>query len=135
MKPVYLDTSVVMRILTGEPEDMARTAEATLCREINAGRKIVILDLVLLESYFALQHHYGITKNAALRNLKAFLSEGGVEAENGKTTMAVLDAVIAGGTKPGLADRLIHARAVQGKGVLCTFEKASKKLAGVKVLG
>jgi predicted nucleic-acid-binding protein len=135
VKPVYLDTSVVLRILTGLPEDLARVAETAVCREVNAGRKVVIADLVLLESYFALQHHYGITKTAALRNLKALLLEDGVEPENGQAAMEALDAVIKGAAKPGLVDRLIHARAAQAGGELYTFEKASRKLKGTKVLG
>jgi predicted nucleic acid-binding protein len=135
LKPIFLDTSVVLRILIGEPEDSARIAEASVCQAIDAGREVLVSDLVVLEAYFALQHHYGISKVATVKNLRALFEADGIAPENGDSIIEVLDSMLSGASKPGLVDRLIHARAAKAQAELYTFEKASRRLPGVKVLG
>jgi hypothetical protein len=46
----------------------------------------------------------------------------------------VLRALKSSGQKPGLVDRLIHARCAAMPAGMATFEKASRKLAGAVVL-
>ena len=52
-----LDTSVTLRLLTGVP-----TEQATAAREFVAASPspVVISDLVIAETYFALRHHYEV---------------------------------------------------------------------------
>jgi predicted nucleic acid-binding protein len=57
---IGLDTSVVMRILTGEPEAQAKAAQEFVRTVILQGRRLVVSDLVVSEASFALVTHYGV---------------------------------------------------------------------------
>ena len=59
---IGLDTSVVVRLLVGEPQNIARATRRRLERAVEAGERVLVSDLVIAEAYFALQHHYGIPK-------------------------------------------------------------------------
>lgn len=57
---VGLDSSVVLRLLIGEPVELAEVAQAFLDELFELGKKAVISDLVVSEVYFALQYHYQV---------------------------------------------------------------------------
>ena len=65
-----LDTSVLLRLLTGEPAREASLARARLERAYAARERVVVTDLVLAEAYFALHYHYGIAKEEARSHLR-----------------------------------------------------------------
>lgn len=129
---VGLDTSVVLRLLIGEPEAQAQKAEKFLDSLLKAGRRPAVSDLVVAETYFALQFHYDVPKKEALRVLREFFESGEIESP-GKAA-EVLNAQRLSSSKPGFVDRLIHAEYLSNGGSMATFEKASKNLAGVKVI-
>ena len=52
-----LDTSVVLRLLTGQPQDLAAKALERYQDGIAAGDDFSVSDLVAAESYYAIQHH------------------------------------------------------------------------------
>ena len=56
--PAGLDTSFLLRLLTGEPESQAEQAVAELDLLREAGQKCAVSDLVISEAYYALQFHY-----------------------------------------------------------------------------
>ena len=70
-----LDTSVVLRLLTGQPQELAERALARYQEGVAAGDRFCVSDVVAAEAYFALQQHYRKTKGEALTALKGF-SEG-----------------------------------------------------------
>jgi predicted nucleic acid-binding protein len=51
---IGLDTSVVLRLLTGEPAAEARLARGRIERAHAAAEPVIVTDLVLAEAYFAL---------------------------------------------------------------------------------
>jgi predicted nucleic acid-binding protein len=59
---VGLETSVVLRILTGDHEEQARATHELIRTSIHQGKRIVVSDLVVSEAYFALVAHYGVSK-------------------------------------------------------------------------
>ena len=73
-----LDTSVVLRLLTGQPQDLAAKALERYQDGIAAGDDFSVSDLVAAESYYAIQHHYGKTKEEALGALKSFSAGDGI---------------------------------------------------------
>src|SRR5579863_6004672 len=77
---VGLDTSVLFRLLIGSPPGQARSAVHFLDNLCRSGGKACVSDLVIAESYFALQFHYGINKTDALAGLAALLSTGEIIA-------------------------------------------------------
>jgi predicted nucleic acid-binding protein len=67
MKAVGLDTTVVVRLLTGEPAAQAHAAKAYLENAYASGVKLVIHDLVVIEAYHALIYHYEVPKAEAVK--------------------------------------------------------------------
>jgi predicted nucleic-acid-binding protein len=129
---VGLDTSVVLRLLTGEPEGQARCALDELRRIRDEGGDLFVSDLVIAEAYFALHHHYGIPKPEALRLIALFLAESGVRTLGVAAEVLASRSLPAG--KPGFVDRLIHAEYLRSAKEVLTFEKAGERLPGVRVL-
>ena len=129
---IGLDTSVVLRLLTGEPEAQALCALEAFEDAIGRGATLLVSDLVVSEVYFALQFHYGVAKAEAVAVLARFFRESGVRP------LGSAAAVLAGRdlptAKPGFVDRLIHAEYRRAAGEVLTFERAAGRLAGVRVL-
>lgn len=130
---VGLDTSVLVRLLAGDPRDLALEALHFLLERRDAGNTVRVSDLVLAETYYALQHHYGVSKRDALAALGQFLESPEVDA--GDDVSELLAAPGLESAKPGFVDRLIHGGYLRsGVERVATFEKAAAKLAGVVVL-
>ena len=127
-----LDTSVVLRLLTGMPEELARCALSEVQRRIAHGDTLAVSDLVVAEVYFALQHHYGMRKAEALELLSEFLRERGIKTLG--AALAVLAMPNLAAANPGFVDRLIHAEYQRHAGEMLTFEKAAGRLPGARVL-
>jgi len=126
---VGLDTSVVMRLLTGEPEAQAEYA-LRLVGELNSlGRKAMVSDRVVAEACFALHFHYDVPKREAMEALLDLLRSPSVEGEPGGSAVGVFEAMLDGPGKPGLVDRLIHAQYARVDARTASFERASQKLA------
>jgi len=129
---VGLDTSVVLRLLTGEPEPLARRALSELDALTQNGAMPLVSDLVVSEVYFALQHHYGVPKSEALSLLAAFLNESGVRPLGAAAEVLAVPRLAT--ANPGFVDRLIHAEYAHSAGEILTFEKAAGRLPRVRVL-
>lgn len=129
---VGLDTSVVLRLLVGQPLEQTARAVAFLEELSRRGDQPVVSDLVAAEVYFALQHHYGISKKNALSGLRRLFSGGEIKP------LGAVAEVLAGpriaSAKPGFVDRLIHGAYLSEADGMATVEKAAKKLRGVRVL-
>lgn len=129
---VGLDTSVVLRLLLGQPPEQTAAATLYLDELYRRGDQAVVSDLVVSETYFALQHHYQITKSAALKALAALLATGEI-SPTGQAGKVLTQSGLAT-AKPGFVDRLIHATYRENGGTMVTFEKSGQKLTGVMVL-
>lgn len=130
---VGLDTSVVVRLLIGEPESQAVTAERWLRRTVQAtGAPVHLSDLVVGESYFALRHHYGVPHADALHALQLFAADPriGVDAASG----AVLRDPKSATARPGFMDRLIHQRYRTEDLNMATFDRQAARLPGAILL-
>lgn len=130
-----LDTSVVLRLLVGEPSDQAEAALRYLRDLFSSGRSATVSDLVVAEAYFALHAHYEVPKRRAIAALRELLRSELVSPEPGGSALATLEAMEDASGKPGFVDRLIHAQYARKCGAMVTFEKATRRLEGVTVLG
>ncbi len=131
---VGLDTSVVMRLLRGEPRAQAERALHFLGELFAEGQKATVSDLVVAETYFALHTHYNVPKKEAVQTLSEFLRSGLVALESGGSALEALSAAATSSQKPGFVDRLIHAQYLKTAGGMISFERAGAKLEGVVVL-
>jgi predicted nucleic acid-binding protein len=122
---IGLDTSVVVRLLVGLPESQARVARRRLEVAVEGGEPVVVSDLVIAETYHALQHHYAVPKTRARAILRRFVGSGIVGLE----PQAAFNALeVAGGA--GLVDRLIHLRYRSLGAITLTFERRQGSLEG-----
>lgn len=127
-----LDTSFVVRLLTGEPLSLFEEAADFVRRRTPSDRRLAVCDLVLAEAYFALQHHYHYPKAEALAALRAFAEHPGIQVSAAaEKTLALPDL---GSSQPGFVDRLIHESACEVGATLGTFEKSAGKLPHTLVL-
>lgn len=101
-----LDTSVVLRILTNRPLKLATNAIVRIHRMQLAGDSFFISDLVLSETYFALQDYYKVSKESALAAIKSLCdSPGFVISDAAKESLGTPNLAKA---NPGFVDRMIH---------------------------
>jgi predicted nucleic-acid-binding protein len=130
---VGLDTSVVVRLLTGEPRDLALAALGYLLERKKAGDRVLVSDWVVAEAYYALQYHYGASKKDTLAALRDFLASPGVEGTGEVATVLAIPNLES--SKPGFIDRVIHRNYLRsGAEEMATFERAAAKLPQVRVL-
>jgi predicted nucleic-acid-binding protein len=130
---VGLDTSVVLRLLAGDPRDLALEALRFLLDRRAAGDRLRVSELVLAESYYALQHHYGVAKRDALIALRQLLATPAIEADGQVAELLATSGLAS--AKPGFIDRLILGGYLRGGAErVATFERAAAKLPGALVL-
>lgn len=99
-----LDTSILVRLTTGEPAQDFDRVVAALTHLVEVEHVALFAShMVIGEAYIALQHHYGVGKRDAKAALRSVLSSGLVAPSGGD---AVLDA-LAAHRGCGLLDRLI----------------------------
>ena len=100
---IGIDTSVLVRLITGDPPDIHSHCVEALNELVADGVDIFASNQVIGEAYMTVQHHYGVSRDEARSGLLNALSSGLVAPLNGRP---VLDALEAPG-EPGLLDRLI----------------------------
>lgn len=99
-----IDTSILVRLATGDPEDeFERCVSALTLLAERDDAEIFASNQVIGEAYVALQHHYGVTKTEARDALASVLKSGLVAPHNGPGVFAALEAR----SGCGLLDRLI----------------------------
>lgn len=130
-KLIGVDTSFVLRLLVGEPKAQAEAAVTELDRLSAEGKQIAVSDLVVAETYFALQHHYEVPKAEALNTLKDFLNAPEVKSL-GAASVVLVEPNLSR-ANPGFVDRLIHADYLSFTAGMLSFEKAAKKLPKTRV--
>lgn len=127
-----LDTSVFMRLLTGQPRDLAALARAYMAETEEMGGKVFVSNLVIMEAYFACQHHYGMPKQAVLDGLMKLVSLPTFVVHPGLVGLLAMPGLAT--ARPGFLDRLIHAEAMTAHLPLITLEKAATRLPKTRVL-
>ena len=124
---IGLDTSVVLRLLIGEPRAQAEVARRRIERALVAGEKVLVTDLVVAEAFHALRHHYEVPQAIALGRLQAFFNAGIVHVE----PLGAAEALGQGARgHAGVVDRLIVARHRALGATTATFDRRQARLEG-----
>ena len=127
-----LDTSFAIRLLTRDPLTLFESAVAFLREHTSHTVRCEVSDLVLAETYFALQYHYGFSKADALAALLAFSQHPTIAVSSHAQLILQLPGIAS--AKPGFVDRLIHGSSTIDGSTLVTFEKAARALPNTLVL-
>jgi predicted nucleic acid-binding protein len=99
-----IDTSILVRLATGDPEDAFDRCVRKLTVLIERDdAEVFASNQVIGEAYVAVQHHYGVSKPDARSALASVLRSGLVAPLNGAGVFTALEA----GAGCGLVDRLI----------------------------
>ncbi len=130
MRKVGLDTCVVLRLLIGEPSDQAKIAYSYIESCYLSGTSAYVSDLVVLETYHALCHHYDVPTVKAARVLYDFLSSAMITPSGHALTVAKEYK----GTGAGFEDRLIRMDILDHADEVVSFDKKFSKLSGVTKL-
>lgn len=127
-----LDTSVVVRIISGLPEGAAEKVGERIAADIAGGHIFTVSALVLSEAYFALQHHYAFTKEEALQSLLAFSRTDGIQMP--ESIKAILGSANLARANPGFVDRMIVSEYATTGNDTYSCEKSFRRLDGAVVI-
>ena len=128
-----LDTSVVLRLLTGQPQDLAAKALERYQDGIAAGDDFSVSDLVAAESYYAIQHHYGKSKEEALDALRSFSSGDGISFSQ-NFEAAINNTPNIHKASPGFVDRMLVSGYGENGQITLSCEKSFRRLPGTEVI-
>jgi predicted nucleic acid-binding protein len=128
---IGLDTSVVLRLLVGEPRPLTEAARRRIERALAAGERVIVTDLVVAEVFHALRHHYDVPEAVALAQLRGLLDSGIVHPDPAGTPEAVAPGAR---RQAGIVDRLIVARHASLGVTTTTFDRRQARLEGVVLL-
>ena len=104
IRPYGIDTSVLVRLTTADPEPDFQHCLTELRALIEEqGAEVFASNQVIGEAYIVLQHHYGISPSDARASLEGVLTSGMVAPLNGQAIIQALREP----RGPGLFDRLI----------------------------
>ena len=126
-----IDTSVLVRLITTQPEAEYLRCRAELARMVEReNAEVLASNQVIGEAYVAVQYHYGITKNDARAALSGLLTSGLVAPLNGYPVLAALQET--GGA--GLVDRLVAEDYSRTVSESLTLDRRMAALPGVRRL-
>lgn len=133
MTVAWCDTNVILRYLTGEPEDLATRARATMA-EVEAGRLRlrVPTEIVTELAYVLSGKTYGYTRREVAGRLTALLTTVGIEAE--ETDLCVEALAHMAELNVPFVDALLAARALSAAEPVATFDERDFPRLGVQRL-
>lgn len=127
-----LDTSVVLRLLVGEPAHQGAVARQLLEGQGSTRTpSFGVSDLVVGGSYFALRHHYGVPHSRAVAALSALVDDRRIAATGVAREVLAAAGV---GSGAGVMDRLIHGDYDRAGAAMATFDRQAARLPGAVLL-
>ena len=132
MTPSYgIDTSVLVRLLTGEPASAYGYCVESLKHLVHdEGVDVFVSNQVIGEAYVTVQHHYRVSHVDAKDGLMRVLQSGLVRPLNGRQALQAIKAK--GG--PGLFDRLIADDYIQRGIETLTLDRKMATLTATRML-
>ena len=124
-----IDTNVLIRFLVRDDESQFEKARKLIKREIAAGRRVFVSQLVLLETEWVLRSRYKMSKIEIIEVISSLLDATDVQFEDEAAIEAAL--FIWRDSAADFADCLIGARNKRlGCRATATFDARAAKLAG-----
>ena len=127
---IGIDTSVLVRLVTGQPPDIYSYCVDRLYKLAEGGAQIFASNQVIGEAYIVCQHHYRASSSDARFELSRTLRSGLVAPLNGQ---AVFEALASSG-EPGVIDRLIADDYSRNALETLTLDRRMASLPGVRRL-
>ena len=80
-----IDTNVLVRFLVRDDEPQFEKARRLIKREVAAGRRVFVNQLVLMELEWVLRSRYAVTKNQIIESISGLLDSTDVQFEDEPT--------------------------------------------------
>jgi predicted nucleic-acid-binding protein len=124
-----IDTNILVRFLVRDDEAQFEKARRLIRREVAAGRRVFVSQLVLLETEWVLRSRYGLQKIEIIEAVSALLDANDVQFED---EPAIEEALFVWKDRTvGFADCLIGAQNKRlGCSATATFDVKASKLPG-----
>ena len=129
---VGLDTSALVRIISGEPPELAEKVARRLANILDDGGICEVSDIAAFEAYYALQQFYGMTKGEVLGHLRRLSVTPGFRFSTVAT--AVLETPNLERVNPGFIDRILSEEYRSRGLTTLSCEKSFHKLALTEVV-
>ncbi len=129
---IGMDTSYLLRLLTGAPRNLAAAALVRYQKAVEDGDSFFVNDVVVTEAYYALQHHYGKSKEEAINALRRISEDDAINFSEG--FMSVIRMPNLASASPGFLDRVLVADYRARGQITLSCEKSFRRLANAEVV-
>ena len=124
-----IDTNVLVRFLVRDDDAQFDCARKLIKREVSAGRRVFVNQLVLLETEWVLRSRYGVQKTQIMESISSLLDAADVQFEDEPSVEEAL--FIWRDTTADFADCLIGAKNRRlGCRATASFDVRASKLPG-----
>ena len=131
MKPLLLDTNILLRFITGEPADQAKEV-AGLVAAAEAGKvRLAVLPMVLAEAVFVLTGFYEHPRSKVAEVLSHLISSPGFQNDEPERMLHALRLFGAG--KLDFVDCYLAAASIREGRTLISFDRDLAKLHAISV--
>ena len=127
---IGIDTSVLVRLITGSPPDGYAYCVERLHELVMGGAEVLVSNQVIGEAYIAVQYHYKVSKGDARTELLNVFKSGLVAPLNGQTAIEIFSDP----SGPGLLDHLIANDYSQAGLKTLTLDRRMASLSTVSLL-
>ena len=127
-----MDTSYLLRLLTGQPEELAEKALLRYQEAVRQGDSFFVSDTVVAEAYYALQHHYGKSKDEAIEALKGISEDDSIAFSEGFHSVISIPNLAT--ANPGFLDRVLAADYRSRGQITISCEKSFRRLPDAEVV-
>lgn len=127
-----MDTSYLLRLLTGQPTELAELALARYQEAVGRGDSFSVSDMVVTEAYYALQHHYGKSKEESIEALKGISEDDSIAFSAGFESVIRLSNLAK--ASPGFLDRVLSADYRSRGQITISCEKSFRRLPDAEVV-
>lgn len=131
MKPLLLDTNILLRFITGEPADQAKEV-AGLVAAAEAGKvRLAVLPMVLAEAVFVLTGFYEHPRSKVAEVLSHLISSPGFQNDEPERMLHALR--LFGASKLDFVDCYLAAASIREGRTLVSFDRDLAKLHAISV--
>ncbi len=128
-----IDTNVLIRFLVRDNEAQFDKARKLIKREISAGRRVFVNQLVLMEAEWVLRSRYAVTKHQIIETMSGLLGADDLQLEDEPTIEEAL--FLWRDSAADFADCLIGAKNRRlGCRATASFDLKASRLPGFKVI-
>lgn len=129
MTTLWLDANVILRFLTGDPEELAERSRRLMARAEKGELSLYVSDLVLAEVVWVLKSFYQHGKSEIADVVGALVSAPGIRVDDRDITIRALE--LARDQNVDYLDAVIALQAEARDEAVCTFDETDfKRLPG-----